>query len=98
MMNSKEMSEMNFAELTEKDMEQIAGGAKATTVTALKETTIRFGPGTEYLPMGKTIPGNAATFKGAMKQDKEGRAWIKVAWNGNVGWVPAKCCRMNPAR
>lgn len=98
MMNYEEMDKMSFAELTDEDMEQIAGGAKSVTVTALKEANIRAGAGAEYLIIGKTIPGHTATFMGVMKQDKEGRTWIKVAWKGNTGWVQAKFCRMNPVK
>lgn len=87
--------ELNINELSEEMLAEVSGGASTITVTANEVANIRSGPGKKYLIIGKTIPGHTAKFMGVMKQDDEGRTWIKVSWSGNVGWVQAKFCTMN---
>ena len=91
MMNEEldlELDGMESIELTDDELEEIAGGKKRCYVK-VREANIRSGPGKEYGIVWGMGKGDELIYLGEKKKDKHGRTWIKVKAVHTTGWIRA---------
>ena len=74
-------------ELNDELLEQVSGGKSATVKCKVSEANVRSGPGKDYAVIGHLYKGEAVTFKGEKKKDKEGKTWICVNKGTKFGWI-----------
>ena len=91
MMN--EIFEENLVELTDEELEEVAGGKQKSVYVKVKEANIRSGPGTEYSIVWGMGKGDELVYLGEKKKDKKGKTWIKVIAVATTGWIRADLVR-----
>ncbi len=91
MMN--EIFEENLVELTDEELEEVAGGKKKSIYVKVNEANIRSGPGTEYAIVWGMGKGDELAYLGEKKKDKKGKTWLKVIAVSTTGWIRADLVR-----
>ena len=91
MMN--DIYEEDLVELTEEELEEVAGGKKKSVYVKVCEANIRSGPGTEYSIVWGMGKGDELVYLGEKKKDKKGKTWIKVIAVATTGWIRADLVR-----
>ena len=73
-------------ELTDADLENIAGGK---TVIHVKRGTLEVhsGPGKKYPVIAKVDKHDDLVCMGTAQKDKDGKYWIEIRVFGMIGWV-----------
>jgi len=90
MMNEIIENEMEFMELTEEMLEEVAGGKK---IVATGNVKVRKGPGKEFGVIGYLKKGDTLTYDGAVDYDERGVKWYRVKFGGSFGWVSSRYSR-----
>ena len=87
MTNENNVFANEVTELNEEFLEQVAGGKTVKVTCAVEKANVRSGPGKEFSIIGHIYAGEAVSFKGEKKKDKEGKTWICVNKGTKFGWV-----------
>ena len=94
MLYEENHEEIEFMEMSQEELESVAGGKKGKTyVMATADANLRTGPGTDYASLGKAKPGKTAIYK-ETQADKTGAAWYKVSVHGTTCWISAKYAKI----
>ena len=97
MLNNENIENLNAVELSEEELEDVAGGKSNGNSGFVKTTAnvnIRKGPGLDYARMG-TVPEDVyLSYLGSTKKDDRGVKWYKVNYNGNVGWISSRYSKL----
>lgn len=87
MMNEIIENEMEFMELTEEMLEEVAGGKK---IVATGNVKVRSGPGKDFAVIGYLEKGDVLTYDGASERDARGVKWYRVKFGYDFGWVSSR--------
>ena len=80
-------NEIELMELTDEELEAIAGGKKIVATASVK---VRKGPGLEFGVLGYLEKGDTLTYDGASEKDNRGVRWYRVKYRGSFGWVSSR--------
>ncbi len=86
--NIHDIEELDLVELSDDELEEVAGGKKSIYVKA-KVANIRSGPGKEYAEIWAMGRDDELVYLGEKKKDKHGKLWIKVKAVHKTGWIRA---------
>lgn len=81
-----ELEGIESIELTDEELEQVAGGKKSIYVK-VREANIRSGPGKEYPSIWGMGKGDELIYLGEKKKDSRGKTWLKVKAVCVTGWI-----------
>ncbi len=80
-------NELDMMELTDEDLEAVAGGKKIVATGSVK---VRKGPGLQYGLLGYLQKGDFLTYDGHSEKDDRGVRWYRVKYQGGFGWVSSR--------
>ena len=81
------INDLDMMELTQEDLEAVAGGKKIITTGKVK---VRSGPGLQYQVLGYLEKGDRLTYDGHSEKDDRGVKWYRVKYTGSIGWVSSR--------
>ena len=81
-----ELEAMDSVELSDEELEAVAGGKKLLYVKA-SEANIRSGPGKEYPILWTLGKNDELIYKGKTEKDLKGKTWVKINAAGVTGWI-----------
>ena len=90
MMNENMLNNENIVELTDTELENVAGGKYDYIEGNDGKSNVRTGPGLDYKSIGVLHKGEDAKYLGKTSIDDRGVVWYKVKWNGRDAWVSSR--------
>ena len=82
---------MDFVELDDAELEDIAGGKKKYKIGGDDgNSNVRTGPGLKYRSIGVLHKGEETKYLGKSSTDERGVVWYKIDWNGRAAWVSSR--------
>ena len=80
-------NDMNMMELTDADLEAVAGGRDIVATAPVK---VYMGPGLDFSVLGYMDRGEALSYAGDSMQDESGVRWYRVRYRDTTGWVSSR--------